>query len=256
MRTTQPSSYVRTTAIVAALIAAAILLPATAFAAPGDSEGSAVALTAGTTATGTLVPAPAAPGNYLFVYSLNLTAGQTVAATYTVSPTVTSPDILAWAAFRSDVAWLGSAWISPVSRVTYLLAPKTGTYYLGAFGQSTPGTFTVDAAVVPRFEYTLSKITAPSSAKKTRSFKVSTTLIGQFDQLNVPVSFLLTRKSGRSFKPYRTVKATLTRRSDGQHTVFSASLKLPKGTYQVRARFLDAAHSTPLKNLPRTVTVK
>ncbi|MDR3685496.1 MAG: hypothetical protein P4L93_00830 [Coriobacteriia bacterium] len=255
MSSSQRSSRVVGIAIVAISIVAAVILPPAALAASGDSESHAVPLTIGTSTPGTLTQAPSSSADYLFVYSVNLTAGQTIAATYTVSPAITDPDVLAWASFRTDVAWLGSAWISPTSRVTHLLAPKSGTYYLGVFGRSTPGTFTIDTSLAPPIEYTLSKMVAPSRAKKTRSFKVSSTLIGQFDEFNVPVSFLVMRKSGRLFKPYRTVKATLASRTDGRHTLFSARLKLPKGTYQVRARFLDAAHSVPLKNLPRTVTV-
>lgn len=256
MSTNQRSSRILGTAIAAVLIAAAVLLPSAAMAAPGDSESHAVALTIGASTPGTLTATPVESGSYLFVYSVNLTAGQTLAATYTVAPAVTHPDALAWAPFRTDVAWLGSAWLTPISRATYVLAPKTGTYYLGVFGQSTPGTFTVDTALVTRFEYTLSRITAPSRAKRNKSFKVSSTLIGQFDELNVPVSFVVTRKSGHVFKPYKTLKATLVSRSDASHALFSKSLSLPKGTYRVRARFLDAAHSTPLDNVPRTVTVK
>lgn len=241
----------------AVLLAVALIAPAFAVAAPGDGESSAVALTVGASTPGTLTPVAGSTSNYHFVYSVALTAGQTLVATYTVSPEVANPDLLAWAAFRTDIAWVGSSWVSPTVRVARFLAPKTGAYYLTAFGQSSPGTFTIDSALAPAVNYALSKLTAPSKAKKRKAFVISSTLAGAFDELNIPVNFVITRpNSAGKYKTFKTVGASLASRPDKRHTVFTASLRLAAGTYQVHAEFKDAAHPRPLKNAARKIVVK
>ena len=245
-------------AVVALFVAA--MVPTTALAAPGDSESNAVALTLGASTAGTLAASPADPADYLFVYSVALQAGQTVVATCTPSPEIANPDMLAWASFMTDIAGIRSHGIPPAPRVAYLLAPKTGTYYLSIFGQSTPGTFTLDAALTQPISYSLSGMGVHFIRRDSRSRRtyvtVSTTLVGLFDEFNVPVSFVVMRKLNGSWRTYHTYKGMLSSQPDSTHTSFAAGVNMLKGTYRVRARFTDAAHLTPRYNAWKTIVAK
>lgn len=243
------------TAVIGALLLAALLAPASAIAVPGDSESNAVTLTVGALTSGALTTAPASSADYLFVYSLQLTAGQTIVATYTPSPAVTNPDMLAWASFGTDIDWLRSAWIAPGIRVTHLLAPRTGKYFLSVFGRSAPGTFTVESAITAPVDYSLGPLAAPSTAHRNKSFAVGVRLLGQFDELNTPIRFVVMRKSGRIYTAYRTLKPATSYSVSSQSVPFSTSVKLPAGTFLIRARFLDAAHPVPLYNAWKRVVV-
>ena len=244
-------------AILAVLFAVAVLMPSMAFASPGDSEGHAVPMSIGTTVTGTLVPLAGHPTKYVFENSVHLTVGQTIVATYTCAPAVTSPDMGLWGQFPTDIDWLGGDDFSPTVHVSWLLAPRTGPYII-AVGGSAAGTFTVETTVTAARTFSLSKLSAPTSAKKQKAFKVSVTLIGEFDQLNIPVRFVVEHKVRGKFKAFSTVKPKLANGGDAQHVPFYQNFKLSRGTYRIRARFVDAAHSTPIYNLGswKTITVK
>lgn len=242
--------------MIAVAFAVAVLVPAMAFADTGDSPSNADTLTVGVSTPGTLIVGDGSPTTYAYVYKVDLTAGQTIVATYTTSPSITSADLRLYASFPSYFDWLGANTVSSTVHVAWLQANKTGTYYLAALGEGSPGTFTLDTAFAPAVKYSLSSLTAPKTVKRNKTFKVKTTLIGEFDQFDLPVKFMIERKVGKKFKTFGSASAHWTGGGDGQHLPLFANIKLTKkGTYRIRARFSDAAHATKY-NAWRTVTVK
>ena len=241
-------------AFMVGLFALVLAVPVAALATPGDGFDTAVPLTVGAITAGTLLSTPDAPAPYSLVYSIHLTRGQTILVAYTTSTVITKPEIHDYPSFLADF-WLGSDTISPTVQKSWVLAPKTATYYLVMLGHSTPGTFTIDAENVPAISYSLSKLTAPAKAKKKTAFKVRSTLIGEFDEFNIPVTFIVERKKNGKFKPFNKIKGTP---SDGDtsHVPFFAKLSLPRGTFRVHAQFTDAAHPKPLNAKTKTITVR
>jgi hypothetical protein len=239
-------------AVAATMLCAAMLLPRVALA-----ESTVTPLVVGESTPGTLT-LTAGDNTYRAEYSVYLRAGQTLAATYTPSASITEAAITMWAPFATEIGTLGRHSEAPNSPISmFLLAPRTATYRLKVLGRSTPGTYTIDTAIVPALAYSLSPMGAPTHAMRNTWFKVTATLFGTPDQLAVPVRFVVQRKSGRWWRTYRIVKPLFGRADiDRAGPVsYRASLKLPKGTYRVRAVFSDAGHSAPQRNAWRTITV-
>ena len=93
-------------------------------------------------------------------------------------------------------------------------------------------------------------IKAPSRAKVGKSFTANGLLKPAHARATGHVRLLVYRKSGGSYRPYRAVSAR------NSSTGWSASLKLPKGTFQLRASVpTDTLHAATVSS-PRTVTVK
>ena len=119
-----------------------------------------------------------------------------------------------------------------------------------------PGTFTLDAAVVPSVSFTLSKMSAPSKVKRKKYFKVGATLSGHTDQFNVPVRFVFQRRSRGRWRTYKTLKPFWSTAYDPERYPYRVTLKLPKGTFRVRASFADAAHPKAKYNAWKEVVFK
>ena len=94
----------------------------------------------------------------------------------------------------------------------------------------------------------------PSAAKRNKPFTVSADLVPAYSWPTAPVTFYVQRKSGRTYKPYRSKVALMGAGSTS--TRCSASFALPKGTFRIRAKFLDAAHRKGVTNKFKAVQVK
>jgi hypothetical protein len=229
-------------------------IPAMAFAAvPGDDPSTAVSLALPASTSGNLVDSPGY-GDAMFWYTVHLTAGQTLAATITAAPGV-------------DNAWLGSFPVTahggmvssdPISNSVekiFVMAPWTGDYFLFAEADNL-GMYWIDASIVGPLAYSMSPVTAPKTAKKNKAFNVGVVLTPDYDGLSSPIKFVVERRSGSKWKPYKTVTGGLAAGGSATRTPMKASLKLPKGTFRVRARFADAAHPAAKYTGWKTVTVK
>jgi hypothetical protein len=242
--------------VAAVLLSVALLMPVSALAAPGDSPSNAVTLTIGASVPGTLTPSAQYIGlPYIFMYHFDLTAGQTIVATCTWSPAITRPLFTIMDGPQGSGGQPNYRFVAPNSAVMYVLAPRTGTYYLLTASRSAPGTFSVDTALAPTFHYSLSKLSAPKMAKRRKSFTISTTLTGKYVQLTPPLWFIVERRSGAKWRSYGAATPTWGAGSGDSATLFTR-LKLPKGVFRIRARFRDAAHLQPIYNGWKTVTIR
>jgi hypothetical protein len=227
----------------------------TALALPGDDWGNSVPLTVGVSTPGTLTPQADLATNHVFVYSVALTAGQTLVATCSAAPTVSPLDVSFWASgFHADYGLGARAATSTCS--LRVLAPRSGSYLLVVEGGSSTGTFTIDTAYVSAGDYSLSKLSVPKKASRKRAFQASVTLNGYFDQLDSPVRFKIQRKVHRKWKAYGSAKAVPTGGGDLTRVRYASKVKLHKGVFRIRARFTDAAHPQAIYDAWKTVSVK
>ena len=74
--------------VVVVCLVVLVLSASTALALPGDDTDNPVPLTIGVSTPGTLTPQAGLATNHVFVYSVALTAGQTLVATCSAGPTV------------------------------------------------------------------------------------------------------------------------------------------------------------------------
>ena len=246
--------------ILAALVVAAVV-PAIAYAVDGDYVNPVV-LTVPSTVSGTLnlVPASGEDEAYgMYAYSVHLTKGQTLAATLSVDPSVTYPYL---DACSDNVKITTDQYSDPVPgsylQRLRLLAPATGTYYVVAYADNA-GPYSIDAAIVPAVYYKLSSMTVPKAGtpRKNKAFTVSASVAPDYDGLTSPMTFYVQRYLNKKWRTYGAAHAgVLAPGGTVSKTPFKTSLKLPAGTFRVRARFMDAGHPSAKYTAWKTVKVK
>jgi hypothetical protein len=234
------------TAAFAVVLALACAVPAMAMAVTiGDFENPEPLTLPVLHQEGTLVVLPGY-GVPLHVYTFDLAAGQTVSATFTAAPAV---EVFGWSVAEDpDVADFGtdSDYVDASTQHMTVMAPATGTLFLVA-QSSNVGTFAVDASIVDTLTFTLGSLVVPSSAKHSKTFKVSAKVRSAYNGLKVPVRFYVEKKaSNGKYKPYTSKPATSASGDNmGTYSKFSCKLSLSKkGTYRIRARFKDIVHSS------------
>jgi len=179
-----------------------------------------------------------------YVYAVTLTKGQTIAATITADP-AESITLSAW----SDEYFGGvvSDYVQPGVDSLSFMAPASGVYFLEAdnFFTSTLSTFSVDASIVETRTFALGSLVVPASAKVKHSFTVSARLTPMYNGITTPVRFYVEKKaSNGKYKSYTAKTANRLSNDSGVYSKYSYKFKLSKkGTYKIRARFTDAAHS-------------
>jgi len=248
------SRLVRTIAAVAiGLVVAAILLPS-----PALAVGPTVLpLTIGVSTPGTLTPVDSIAGGGFAPYTVHLTAGQTIVATCTSLPATAPIGIVVYRLdAKGHLFWVGSRTVAVGQAVVYALAPVTGSYHLQVSRRSIAGTFTIDSATVPALDHSLSSLSVPSVVRKNRWFKASVVLDGVYDELNLPVTFLVQRKVGRWWKTYRSVQPAYTMKVLAPHSPFRVNLRLPRGLFRARVRFAEAANRAPTYDSWKAIVVR
>jgi hypothetical protein len=239
--------------VVVAMLAFVALPPAVSHASDVDDWaammtivfGPGIPLNVGSSAEVTLTALPHnSIASCYCTYDVHLLAGQTVAATCTLAPSVAAARLVAIWPNYPEVTAIPSAPASSSLCAVRFQAPEVGEYELAVLGESAPGTFTIETALVPSSTYLLSSITVPKTVRAGRFFKVSTTLQSDnvFDEFSVPVRFVVQRKSGRWWRSYLTVVADAKPDFSSRRLAVWSSIRLPKGAYRIRARFSDAAH--------------
>jgi hypothetical protein len=178
--------------------------------------------------------------DYEMWYRVHLIAGHTVNVTSTV---LAGGDPNFWVravdvkkgefSFTSDP-------VNATTRHLALLPNRTTDYYINVWS-SNPGTCAVSAADIDPIAFSMSKFTVPAKAKKNKKFAISVVFTPDYDGFVSPSRFYLERKSGKHFKKYKYLNATIL---DGTATwtKMGTTTKLPKGTFRIRARFIDAVH--------------
>lgn len=242
-------------ALFAVLVVAAVMVPALAFAADGDYDAPvalpALPWTASVDGTFTATSLDGET-DYEYWYSLPMTAGQTVSVEATV-PAIGEPGFVVFPSSFSTQGFLFSDYVDWTHQKLAIMAPHTGNYVIGMLS-SAPGTFTINATVIAAPKYPMSGFSVPKKAKKKTNFTVAVNVSPDYDSFSSPIRFYVERKSGKKYKKYSNVGSSIYGGSSS-FTKFTAKLKLPKGTYRVRARFTDAVH--PVKYTAwKSVTVK
>ncbi len=136
------------------------------------------------------------------------------------------------------------------------MAPHTDNYFVVVVG-SAVGTVSVNAVTIPAVQFSLKSMSARSAVKAKKTFSVSAKITPGYNSSTSPMKFYLQRKSGGKWKTFGASKSgKLTKDSTAAFSKFSASYKLSKGTYRVRAGFKDAAHPKTKYNSYKTIKVK
>ena len=234
------------------------MLPALAFGVSGDSWQNATPLPPlpwANSVDGTLTPVvDGADTYYDYWHTIDMTAGQTISVTATLPAGGVAGFGFFPKSFTANGAFLFSDTVDATHQKLAIMAPRTGTYFLFV-SSSAPGAYALDAKVILAVNYPMSAFSVPKTAKKKKNFTVAVKVSPDYDSIFTPVRFYVERKSGRRWKKYSSVQSSFAGGSS-TYSKFSAKLKLPKATFRVRARFLDAAHPHAKYTSWKTVRVK
>jgi hypothetical protein len=245
-------------ALFAVMVTAAVMLPALALAAtPDEAMDAATALPSvpfGVDGTLTAVDYGSGDTEYESWHTIHMTAGQTISVTATLPAGEFNGFSFFSKAYMAGSGSLSSDPVDATHKRLDIMAPRTGTYYFIVWA-SAPGTYTVGAQERAAVSYKMSALTVPKTAKKSKSFSVSVRLSPDYDAILTPVRFYVERKSGSKWKKYKSFSTSITGGSV-YYTKFSAKLKLPRGSFRVRARFADAAHPSVKYSSWKSVKVK
>jgi hypothetical protein len=242
--------------MVSAIAVVAVLgLGASAFAQSGDSVGSATTLTLPSTVTTDLVSATGASGfsEHGYWFKVPLNKGDTLRADFTPAAGVTN--LRALAQLNKNYAQQVADPLGGGAMRLTLLAPVTDVYNVYVSASAT-GTFSVSASKITKVAYTLFGFSAPSKAKKNAKIALGVSMTPDYDGITSPIRFYIDKKKGKKFKALTWVAGAFSA-GNASYSRYTGSVKLPKGTYRVRARFTDAANSAvyyPKKY--KTITVK
>jgi len=233
-----------------------------AYAVPGDSIANAVSLNSyigsslytGSTITTKLVP-DYYPGGGItgkYYFAVQLKAGNTLRVNIWPKTAVNLKGLML--PFTTGYRIIESKPASTALSQLTFMAPVSGRYnvYLGA---SSAGTFTVGPMLINPVYYTVKPMTAPTYAKPYTWFSVACALTPAYDGPTSPIKFVVQRKVSGVWKYYAT-KNSVVSAAKPTYTTFRVSLKLPKGTFRVKAAFKDAAHPTTKYNAYKTIYVK
>lgn len=227
----------------------------TALAAPGDSIPSAVLLNDyfGQTYQSVLATDTGGTGHYFFRTSLS--AGQTLKASFESSEAVLNLKATVLP-YSPSYGFTESVPNGDHKCSLSFMAPVTGIYNIWV-PASTAGTFTVSSLVsTDAVNFGLSSFKSPSSAKRSHSFSVSVKMWPGYNGPVTPVRFYFDRKiTSKRYKSYGYVWGTMSTFSTYSKFVATTKLKT-KGTYRIRARFSDAAHSKSLYTAYHTIKIK
>ena len=242
--------------VVTGALLSCFAIATTAFAAPGDNVANATSLNTyfGSELTTSTIGGGLNPsGRYYF--RAELSKGNTFSATFRPSAGMSNLDALVLP-FKSDGTYRIVASSLDASGVAHLnfMAPSTGGYTVYFATSSLPGTFSVTPALVPATKFSLGAMSVPS-AKHGKTFTVSMTMKPAYNGPTCPVKFYVERKVSGHYKSY-TTKRNASFYTRTTYSKFTRTLNLPKGTFRVRARFADAAHTTARYNSWHTFSVK
>jgi hypothetical protein len=183
-------------------------------------------------------------------FTIPLHAGETFTATLTTGPGV---DCTHFGVTTHFCDW----WIVDASRsgsVRVLrFAGETSQTALLDVSASSAGTFTLDVGQSAPLQVGIGPMRGPSRAKRKRAFWVDTKL-SDYNGFITPVRFMIDRKVHGRWRGYSSILGNGD--SPGESWHYYAKLRLPRGTFRVRARFRDAAHPTALYNRWKTITVR
>lgn len=243
-------------ALLIAMVVGALATPALALGAGTGTFADPVVLpSVPFVATGTLV-APGVNQKPEFWYTVPIAKSQTVEATLTADSAVGSAGFIfdSWS-FSTPMRLWSDPLSSSVSRL-HMLAPADGVYYFRVFGDH-PGTFTLEATGTAKVAYGLSAISVPKkSVSHKKSFVVSVTLRPDYDGLTLPIRFYIERWSGHKWRTFTHVTADKVKGTAAYSTFYTNVRIAKKGSFRIKARFLDVANPTPAYTLPKKVTVK
>jgi hypothetical protein len=233
----------------AAAIGVALALPTFAFA-----DGPWIPLPAlpwSQPTTGTLVPSGSLAG---VSYTINLTQGQTVVAIVTTDPAV-KDCVFAFgpASMSSERALFSREVSSTVARVN-AMASVAGTYNLVILAD-TGGDYSLEIATTTPTPFALGSFWVPPTKAKNRRFAVSVCTWPTYNGFTSPIRFQIERRSHGVWRPFSSVASNWveigTTRSQ-----FTGRMRLKVGTYRIRAKFSDAAHSSAQYTAFRTIRIR
>ena len=184
-------------------------------------------------------------------YLLPLVKGQTARVSIEADPSVYL-DMMVQASISSQIVGYG--------RCVRFSAPRTGNYMVRIqqwnADDSTSATLTLDTQLVAPVRYRVASLKAPKSAKHAKPFWVTARLApNSYDSFGMPLRFYFERKSHGKWKPFSSKAPWIDDNLDFHYSV-GVRTKLPRGTFRVRCRFMDAAHPTPVYTSWRAMTVR
>jgi hypothetical protein len=262
------SSVLRRRGLIAAgfvlALAAALMVPTLAIGETGDFDNP-VQLTAlpwSHDETGSLVATTWADLDwdwYTYDYLVPVVKGQTVAFTSTVPPEDDDSYMSLYAPFDTPLDVDSKPLGDGAQQLTFM-APRTADYTLTIYGSEVE-TFSLSGAIVATQKYKMTSLSVPGG-KKGRSFTASVKVWPVYNSLLSPVRFKVQRKVGKKWRAHSTVMGTIPG-SDSTYSFalpyskFSAKMRIKRtGTFRIRAKFADAAHSKATFTGWKTIKVR
>ena len=243
--------------MVAIVSAVALVVPSSARTAPGDSWESQnasdgpIAISAPFSVTAT-----SSPVHTQTFYSLTASRGQTVEIRAHVPSqnanvmigTFTDSNVVESSPITGDPSF--------TQRVTFM-AWRSGTYLM-VVSCDDSGTCGVEGIVTAAQSFSLASMGAPTSVRHKTKFTVSAASYPAYNSVGCPIQFAVEHKVGKRWKTYGKTNANFVGEFlSGRYSKATASIKISKaGTYRVRAKLTDAAHSKAVYSTWKTVKIK
>jgi hypothetical protein len=201
--------------------------------------------------TGTLVSSGSLAGAS---YTIDLTRGQTVVATVTTDPAV-KDCVFAFgpASMRADRAAFSREVSSTVAGVN-VMASVSGTYNLVILAD-TGGDYSLEIATTTPTPFALGSLWVPPTKAKNRRFAVSVCTWPTYNGFTSPIRFQIERRSHGVWRPFSSVASSWVELGTTR-SQFTGRMRLKAGTYRIRAKFSDAAHSSAQFTAFRTIRIR
>jgi hypothetical protein len=185
--------------------------------------------------------------------------GRSVQATVTSGDTAAHLDL--WVNPSKPQRWSflepSAVTVSPGVQVIRFTASLETTSF-GMYVWGTPdATFTINVGNVATQRIHFTKISVPRKGRKHRWIWVSATISPGYFGFDQAVRFIVRRKVGSRWVAFSMRGGFMP--STNIHTrsiVVPAALVLPKGTYRVRARFIDGMHPGGMYSASRRIVVR
>jgi len=193
------------------------------------------------------------------VFRMVVTLGRSVQATVTSGETSAPLNLWVGPSKPGLFSFLqpGAVTVSPgVQVIRFTASLETTSFGLCVWG--TPdATFTVDVGQVPTKKIYFTKISVPRSGRKHRWIWVSATLRPGYFGFEQGLRFMVRRKVGSKWVAF-SMKGGFMPVTDirTRSIVVPGALVLPKGTYRVRARFIDGMHPGGMYSASRKIVVR
>jgi hypothetical protein len=195
-------------------------------------------------------------------YCFALNPGESVAATVVAGARDSLFGLSGFPIWTRGPVWSSaSTQVSPWAlRAHFVASCDTTSYGFSASG-SIGTTYTIEIGLPTRTatRFSVAGVGLHGGVASRAPFRVTTRVWPGYDGfhgLGGPVRFVIERRRHGVWRPFSSADGNMLARWNSASTPVVGHLKLPAGTYRIRARLIDATHRRGIYGPPRVVVVR